>query len=168
MRILAIDPGPTESAFVLWNGEVLINCGLLKNADMRSSLRNLEVEESDECAIETITSYGMAVGKEVFDTCIWIGVFLECWDRRSAQKTVLIPRSEIKLHHCHSAKAKDANIRQALIDKYGKPGTKKQRGLTYGLNGHLWSAFAIATYVAETTHTADSPRMSTRKKEVTV
>jgi hypothetical protein len=75
----------------------------------------------------------------------------------------------VKLHHCASAKAKDANIRQALIDKYGKPWTwnvldpnkpatgknrMKVEGVTFGLHDDLWAAFALATYASETSGAA--------------
>jgi hypothetical protein len=41
------------------------------------------------------------------------------------------------------------NVRQALLDKYGAPGTKKAPGLTYGISSHVWAAFALATYYTE-------------------
>jgi hypothetical protein len=50
----------------------------------------------------------------------------------------LVYRRDVKLHHCHSAKAKDANITQALIDRFapGVPnrgkGTKAEPGWFYG------------------------------------
>jgi hypothetical protein len=43
-------------------------------------------------------------------------------------------------------RAKDANIRQALIDKLGAVGTKKAPGPLYGISGHLWAALAVADY----------------------
>jgi hypothetical protein len=169
MRVLAIDPGPTESAYVLWDQDFILDSGERPNDDMRYMLRNMDVQESDHCAIETITSYGMPVGQEVFETCIWIGRFQECWNRRSAQPVLLIPRSVVKIHHCHSSKAKDANVRQALIDKFGKPGTKKRRGITYGISGHMWSAFAIATCMADIVERCSCQDLSSEhKKEVTL
>jgi hypothetical protein len=45
-------------------------------------------------------------------------------------------------------KAKDANIRQALIDIYGGNdkaiGNKKTPGPLYGIKGDLWAALAVA------------------------
>lgn len=145
MRILAIDPGTTESAYVSWCDNKLAAAEVLPNEAMLNYL-TCATPLWEVMAIEMVASYGMAVGKEVFETCVWIGRFFE----RCTPDPSLIYRREVKLHHCGSPRAKDANVRQALIDKYGAPGTKRNPGLTYGLKSHLWQAFAIATYVSET------------------
>nr|DAF28833.1 MAG TPA: hypothetical protein [Caudoviricetes sp.] len=75
----------------------------------------------DAIVIEMIASYGMPVGKEVFDTCVWIGRFAEA----SGMTTNYIYRKDEKMNICHSMRAKDSNIRQALIDRFGVVGTKK-------------------------------------------
>lgn len=71
-----------------------------------------------------IASYGMAVGKEVFKTCVWIGRFKEIALSR-LKETKYIYRKDEKINICHSMKAKDSNIRQALIDRFGPVGTKR-------------------------------------------
>jgi hypothetical protein len=59
------------------------------------------------------------------------------------------------LHHCHSAKAKDSNIRQALADRFapGEPnygkGTKANQGWFYGFSADVWQAYALAVYAAD-------------------
>lgn len=57
-------------------------------------------------------------------------------------------RRDIKLHLCNSVRAKDANIRQALIDRYGGKekaiGKKKSPGPLYGIKSHMWAALALA------------------------
>ena len=93
-------------------------------------------------AIEMIASYGMAVGREVFETCVWIGRFKQAYPDPDAVK--LVYRKDVKLHLCGSARAKDANIRQALIDKLGPVGTKKAPGPLYGVTSHAWAAVAVA------------------------
>ena len=71
-----------------------------------------------------IASYGMPVGKEVFETCVWIGRFVEL-ARLQNIDVEYIYRKDEKMNICHSMKAKDSNIRQALIDRFGPVGTKR-------------------------------------------
>lgn len=146
MRILAIDPGPAQSAFVVWDGKILGYSGIQPNEQIRTMLAMCATNSYNVVAIEMVACYGMAVGREVFETCLWIGRFME----RSPVEPRLVYRRDVKMHHCQSARAKDGNIRQALIDKYGPPGTKKEPGGTYGLKSHLWAAFAIAALISET------------------
>lgn len=144
--MLAIDPGTRESAYVQWNwpGNGIVVAEILPNEQLLALLHTPIA--CDVFAIEMIASYGMAVGREVFETCVWIGRFME----RFVRPAQLVLRRDIKLHHCASVRAKDTNIRQALIDKYGPPGLKANPGVTYGLKSHLWAAFALATFVSET------------------
>jgi len=149
MRVLAIDPGTTQSGWAMINGSTL-SSGVTKNADMRCLLQDYGdiLCPTDRVAIEMIASYGMPVGKEVFETCVWIGRFCEAWKGES--EPALIYRRDVKLHLCGSVRAKDANIRQALIDKLGPQGTKKAPGPTYGVKSHAWAALAVAVTFAET------------------
>ena len=148
MKHLAIDPGCEFSAYVLWDGSTVLEKGKLPNNEL---LKIVTDSRADHLAVEMVASYGMPVGKEVFETVRWIGKFEQAWLLREYRPTAfdLIYRKEIKIHHCRSMKAKDSNIRQALIDKYGAPGTKKAPGKTYGISSDVWSAFAIATYITE-------------------
>ena len=101
-----------------------------------------------EVVIEMVACYGMAVGAEVFETVFWIGRFWEI-ARRDIGVTRLY-RKDVKMHLCNSMRAKDGNIRQALIDKLGAPGTKKNPGPTYGIKADIWAALAVAVTFAET------------------
>lgn len=144
--ILAIDPGTTQSAFLIWNGSVL-DSGFVDNQLLLWKLRDNRLPAAF-CAIEMIASYGMPAGRELFETCLWIGRFEE--RTKEFMPVHLIYRRDIKLHLCMSARAKDGNVRQALIDKHGAPGTKKNPGPTYGIHSHLWAALAVASYAADT------------------
>jgi hypothetical protein len=93
-----------------------------------------------------IASYGMAVGSSIFETCVWIGRFIEV----ARTPVRLCYRKDVKMHLCGSMRAKDGNIRQRLIDIFGPQGTKKQPGKTYGIKSHTWAALAVAVYAAET------------------
>jgi len=141
--VLAIDPGPVESAFVRMIEGRIHDHGKLPNADL---LRKLDSAAyvGDAVAIEMIASYGMPVGAEVFETCVWIGRFMQACGNTPIKR---ITRIAVKNHLCHSSKAKDANIRQALIDRFGGPdaiGKKAKQGPLYGVSGDVWSALAVA------------------------
>ncbi len=140
MRVIAIDPGPKESALVAWDGERVNITRFSPNEGILSFLQEWD-NRSRNLAIEMIACYGMAVGAETFDTCVWIGRYLQS---NLPAQTTLITRGEVKMHLCHTMKAKDANIRQALIDRFGAPGTKKNPGPLYGVKKHLWAALAVA------------------------
>ena len=77
------------------------------------------------------------------------------WDRIPAPCD-LIYRKDVKLHLCHTTKAKDSNITQALIDRFasGEPnrgkGTKAAPGWFYGFKADIWQAYALAVLAADT------------------
>lgn len=150
LSVLAIDPGPTESAYVIVDGERVTEFGFMSNDDLLYDL-GFVMHKAECLAIEGMQSFGKPVGKEVFTTCIWIGRFIE----RCTLSHTLVYRSEVKLHLCHSTRAKDPMVRQALIDRFGPGkakaiGLKKTPGPLYGLNGHCWSALAVAVYWLDT------------------
>lgn len=141
--ILAIDPGNIESAYCLMDKETYkpIEFGKIDNNELISKI---ELLDYNFMAIEMIASYGMAVGASVFDTCVWIGRFIE----KCETDYEYIYRKEEKINLCNSMKAKDSNIRQALIDRFGEVGTKKNQGFFYGFKKDVWSAFAVGcTYL---------------------
>ena len=150
MRILAIDPGTSESAYVIYeDGENLRVFGKIKNEDLYQKVMLPSISCFDVLAIEMIASYGMPVGREVFETCLWIGKFMQkCEDLE--KKVMLVYRRDVKLFLCGSPKAKDGNIRQAIIDRIGEPGTKKCPGATYGVSKDVWAALAVALFAAST------------------
>ena len=144
MTILSIDPGNIQSAYCLIDKETYkpIEFGKIDNTLMLFKLKELEY---DILVIEMIASYGMAVGKSVFDTCVWVGRFIQA---RKCPNFEYIYRKDEKMNLCHSMKAKDSNIRQALIDRFGDVGVKKEPGFFYGFKADIWAAFAVGcTYL---------------------
>jgi len=141
-EVLAIDPGPERSAWlrldacgvpmameIADNGVVV--CGLADTPDL------------PPLAIEMVASYGMSVGEDVFETCVWIGRFIEAYQGPAHY----VYRKDVKMSICGSMRATDSNIRQALIDRYGPGkekavGTKNAPGPLHGIKTHLWSALA--------------------------
>lgn len=153
MKILGIDPGNTHSAWVVYDTEA--GRPEAKGYDHNSELvLRLEAGDirADMLVIEMIACYGMPVGREVFETCTWIGRF-EWAARRSYGITHRLYRTEIKTHLCGTPRAKDPNVAQALKDRFGGSsckGTKKAPGPLYGFAGDMWAALAVAVTWAET------------------
>jgi hypothetical protein len=163
MRILAIDPGNTESGYaVIERGTCKpIDVGKIPNHLLHARIKNGEALIGvDKIAIEMIESYGMPVGREVFETCVFIGRLLELVQPRNANAE-LVYRKAIKLHLCGTSKAKDPNITQALVDRFapgagnhGK-GTKAEPGWFHGFKADIWAAYALAVYAADMINAAD-------------
>ena len=150
MRILAIDPGPEKSAYVVIENGLPIEFAKLKNHELMIAMK-LGQKASCKVVIEMIASYGMSVGAEVFETCVWIGRFIEV-TKGNADR---IFRKDVKMHLCGNTRANDSNIRQALIDRYGPGkeaaiGKKSSPGPLYGVSGDVWAALAVAVTYEDT------------------
>lgn len=145
--IVGIDPGPRESAIVAISEDGVYRAVDVENGRVVQEVIDchewVDAGESFTVAIEWIESFGMAVGASTFETVFAIGQIVERlkWNNYN---TRLLPRRDVKLHLCQSPRANDGNIRQALIDRFGKCGTKKNPGPLYGISKHKWSALAIA------------------------
>lgn len=144
MIVIGLDPGPVNSAIVAWDGTRIYQNILYKmsNALIIEWLRGPSMWP---LVIEQVASFGMPVGAEVFETVFWSGRFAEAYGIRNVHR---LTRIQIKNHICHSSRAKDGNIRQAIIDRCGGKekavGRKASPGILYGVSGDLWSALAVA------------------------
>lgn len=170
LNIIAIDPGTTHSAIVsmLYDPsadkpiELLLVNAEADNWEIRKALyeirarctmakesRITETGVRVVVILEMIASYGMAVGRETFDTVRWIGRFEETLAGHVDYH--LMYRARVKMALCGQMKAKDAEIAQRLRDMLGEPGVKKSPGVTYGVSKHAWQALALAvTHLIET------------------
>lgn len=139
--ILAIDPGSTESAYAVLDPNrdgLPVTFGKCANNDM------FDVLQENSWAIvviERVACYGMAVGASVFDTCYWGGRFQQACPDPDAVQWVF--RKEVKLHLCGSPRAKDANIRQAIIDRFGGLQATKKGGPLHKCSKDMWAAIAV-------------------------
>jgi len=182
MIIFGIDPGPVESAYLVFedinfedskfdfekrtfqsflkerleNSKInLFEYAKIENEALLIQIQKIIDYYFDEdiiFAIEGIVNYGMPVGNNTIRTITYYGRLYQFLLARGVKKEdiYIVSRQEVKKHHCGGATvAKDGNIRQALIDKYGEPGTQKNVGFTYGIVNDMWSAFGIATYIYE-------------------
>lgn len=146
--LLAIDPGDEQSAWVLWDDGIRGH-GTEANQRVLTLLRadDPTFNPVDTLVIEMIASYGMPVGRSVFETCVWVGRFIEAWER-TGRIWRYAYRRQIKLDLCGHAGAKDSHVREALIDKFGGKATaigkKATPGPLYGIVKDEWAALAVA------------------------
>ena len=154
MRVAAIDPGPEESALVVIEGDKLLFAGIEQNQCILLRLRNAlwsPLLKDAHLVIEQVASYGMSVGAEVFETCTWSGKFAEAWSNAAmdTKEVHRMKRKEVVLEVCGSTKAKDSNVRQAMIDRWGPPrigkGKTGKPGPTHEVTADSWQALALGT-----------------------
>ena len=169
-KILAIDPGNEYSAYVEYDTDTgyIGEFAKAKNAYVMGRMWKFR-QECCAMAIEMPACYGMAVGTTVFETCRWVGVFQQKFRCRDGLPTYLVYRKaqnkehgidSVCMHICKNNRAKDSNVRQAIIDRYpatggGKTpqiGTKAQPGPLYGVSKDVWAALAVAITFSETYH----------------
>lgn len=156
MKVLAIDPGTEQSAWLYLVDGLPQVFAIERNRDFLHSIREGGFAEADVAVIEQVESYGMPVGREVFETVRWAGRFEEALARNQDnpifdRRVEVMPRRRVKVAICHDTKAKDPNIRAGLIDRFGGPEAIRKGGVLFGISKDLWSALAIAvTYTEET------------------
>jgi len=146
-KILSIDPGNEQSAYACYKNGEFLEFAIVQNETM---LHIINQYDADRIIIERMECMGMAVGRSVLDTCVWIGRYIQ----KAGSPVYTIGRRDVKLHMCGSVRAKDSNVRQAVMDRYGSTrqkaiGTKKNPGPLYGASKDIWSAMAIALTASE-------------------
>lgn len=166
MLVLGVDPGTTHSALVIYDPDIsqVLVSQHTTNEELVESLKGLDFvfwwdpeirpnpkRREGTLVLESVESFGMPVGRTTFETVFWSGRFFQAWGPGVSRR---VTRREVKLHLCGQARAKDANIRQALIDRFGPGkeqavGTKKAPGPLYGVKGHQWQALAVAVTWAD-------------------
>ena len=149
MMLIAIDPGNVESAFVRIDDQYkLYEHEKIRNEELVNRIYGYS-RICDQVVIERIASYGMAVGRSVFETCEWIGRFTQMAVEHSLPVDYVF-RIDEKMELCRDARAGDANIRRALIDRFARhdlrtgKGTKKNPDYFYGFAKDEWAAMAVA------------------------
>jgi hypothetical protein len=149
ITLVAIDPGPTNSSVCCFRDGRPLGFESYSNHQLLWHFWNNSFNPNDcQILMEMIACYGMPVGKEVFETCVWIGQFKEACRLLKIPFTYMY-RQDAKLHLCKTKRAKDSNIIQALKDRFGDgsktgKGTKKKPGLLYGIKADEWQALALA------------------------
>lgn len=154
MSLLAIDPGTEESAYVLLeeDNRTVVDAAIVPNDTLLELLMYDYSRPGLRLVLEMVACYGMPVGAETFQTCVWIGRFIQVVYPLPVE---LMTRNQVKMALCHTIKGvNDSVIRQRLIDMYGPTekvakGNKKQPGPLYGIHHDMWAALALGVAFLE-------------------
>ncbi len=153
--IIAIDPGTARSAVCIIHPDGEVNAWIDSNEGIIGFLEKYTINHVNQpdarLVCEMVASYGMPVGKDIFETVLWAGRFVQAWSAWNGDFDMMY-RAEVKLFLCNNTRAKDGNVRQAIIDLYpptggGKIpqiGVKKQPGPLYGIAKDMWAALGVA------------------------
>ena len=148
-KVLAIDPGNEETGYVLADKDTRkpIEFGKIANRELADMMLNGTLG-FDEFVSERMESMGTLIGRTVLEACEWVGRFSQIAEVVGCEVNYVY-RHEEKIHICNDSRAKDSNIRRALIDRFAKTangkGTSKNPDFFHGFKADVWSAYAVLT-----------------------
>ena len=173
---MAIDPGTTMSAYVVMNEDyVPLMYGKKPNAEVLDMVKTALIDELViECMEARHIEQGV-IGDETYETCIWIGRFIQAaYQRiiavhrvyRREERSCLIPSKRNKLPALPewAGKSADAQIRAALIqrfavfDKKNGKGTRENPDVFYGFAADVWQAYAVGVVHIDRSKGGDADR----------
>lgn len=98
----------------------------------------------DELVVEFPAPRNQLAGVDLFETMYWVGRFEEASDLEPFR----IDRKDVKMAVCGSPRARDSDIRKALIERWGGEeaaiGKKADPGPLFGVAGDVWAALGVA------------------------
>lgn len=124
MNILALDPGPEKTGWVLYDGGEPVKWGCDPNHAVLA-LRFYKDYQSPHVAIEEVVSYGLGFDKHLRDTIAWAATFAYAYGgaeavSASTGRVTWVPRAAVKRHFgVAQGQNVDSSVRKAIIDHYG-------------------------------------------------
>jgi hypothetical protein len=158
MRILAIDPGSEQSAYLLLDDGVpqVGYFAKIPNEELLGAIRGYSFRamlKASLVVIEWTAPRGMPASAQLFETLWWAGRFAEACQPIPVER---LERAHVKRHLCGTSAAKDSNVIAALIDRFGGAGgravavgLKASQGPLYGVHHDVWQALAVAVAYAD-------------------
>lgn len=148
--VIGVDPGTTQSGIVTLERDGRV--GVAQNIDnnevmaLLANTADIHRPGTTFLAVEWIENMGMQMGQSTIRTVWWVGRFFQVWQ---PYPVIEVPRREVKLKICGDSRAKDPNVRAALMGLYGEDpkavvGTRKAPGPLYEVKSHAWSALGVA------------------------
>lgn len=156
--LFALDPGSEKSAWVTMLEGKLLDFAIEDNDELilrihrgqvSGDIMILEFTKAFAMPIRTQAKSGMMFfPTQVLDTAVVVGRLWEAFTHGDEARVELLSRRDVKHHLCGGSQAKDAQIREAMIDRFGGTkakavGLKKNPGPLYGVSKDVWAALAV-------------------------
>ena len=144
--LMSIDPGTSESAYVIVNIDDyrILDKGKVSNDKM---IEIVKTGYYDYLVVEGMSSYNQPIGQETMDTIFFSGRLFQIAEDRA----YVIKRRDVKTHFELPKKCNaDSYIRIVLIDRFARSdkktgrGTKASPDFFYGVTADIWQSFALA------------------------
>lgn len=145
-QVLGIDPGPSLSGYVEFDGTRVRDAGVVDNGSLLLWLQTKMYGPETAVVIERIVGMGQMVGRTTFETAFWSGRFYEAAYAANCAVIARVPRTDVKMWLCGKTSVKDKDVRAALLTRFGNPprGTAAKPGPLYAVTSHAWAALAVA------------------------
>lgn len=137
--VIGIDPGPTQSAYVAWDGRFINDLGTKPNIEV---LRYLRTIDRRACVVfESMVFYrGMPAGDDVFETVFWTGrLFQVARDTVGIAQVSRLSRTKVRKYLQLQKSGSYKNVKEALERRL-----ERSPEDWHNLRSHQWSAMAIA------------------------
>lgn len=154
--VLAIDPGPTRSAWVLFDVDDQRVLDFSNSEPNDHVLAHLQPGDLafEQLVIERVQSYGRSVGAPVFETVFWSGRFAQAAEPAPVDR---IANPTVRAHLCGRAGVGYPELKSALYDRFGgvlgraaAVGVKKSPGPLFGFVGDdVYAALGLAVTWAD-------------------
>jgi hypothetical protein len=161
MEILAIDPGETESHYVIWNGKQVSEAWSGSNEALLEILRKkAENMRHLFVVVEGFNARGQRLGQDSVNTIEWYARFFQCVQGAAGKAACsIVRRNAVKKHLLGQINGDNTAIRMVLLDRFGPKPTKVKPNKVYGdikLKDHQWQAFALAVTVLDRMQAVDA------------
>lgn len=136
--IVAIDPGTERSAWLVLDGDAVLERGIDDNGEVLRVLRH-DLGSGWWVVIERVEPrYGARLGWETIATIEMVGRLMEA---ARPNPVALVCRSDV-LRHLSVAPggSADPGVRMAMLDRWGGVAAGRKGGALAGLRTHLWQA----------------------------
>ncbi len=166
-KILAIDPGDRVSGWVELDLKKKVVVRFDNEADNEAILKKVlsgRTARSTILVVELFRPIGQPMYSQLVDTAVWAGRFVQIW----GGKWEFLYREVIKHHLTGRTNSTDANVRAALIERWGggpkkAVGLKASPGPLHGIHKHGWAALAVAVAYAEGARNGDDSPFQTKQ-----